>query len=122
MDTHFEVLIEDTAERFICQPNDSVLKGMERLSRCDIPVGCRGGGCGVCKVQVIHGQYLRRRMSRAHIGDAEAAAGIGLACCLVPLSHLTLRVVRAPCAPLFGARRPQNSAPVSPGSPRPHKE
>lgn len=99
MPTRFEVLMADTAERFLCEPHQSVLNSMERLNRHDIPVGCRGGGCGVCKVQITQGEYLRRRMSRAHISAADEVAGIGLACCVIPLTNLTLSVVVAPNVP-----------------------
>ncbi len=54
----------------------------------DISVGCRGGGCGVCRVQVLSGDYLTRRMSRAHVTEAEQAAGIVLACRLIPLTDI----------------------------------
>jgi ferredoxin len=52
----YQVLIEDTGESYRCDERNTVLVGMEALGRKGIPVGCRNGGCGVCKVEVTAGQ------------------------------------------------------------------
>ena len=90
-----EILIADTGERFACGDDENVLKAMERLNRRGIPVGCRGGGCGVCKVKICRGNYSARKMSRAHVSVDEEAGGIGLACRVYPASDLELQVLGA---------------------------
>lgn len=87
-----EILIVDSGERFSCLPGENLLRAMERQNRRAIPVGCRGGGCGVCKIRVLRGTYTTRRMSRAHVSVEEEGAGVGLACCLVPGSDLDIEV------------------------------
>ena len=72
---------------------EHLLHGMERLGRRGIPVGCRGGGCGVCKVQVIAGDYRTLKMSRNCVSSAEEAQGFALACRLYANSDLDIRVV-----------------------------
>lgn len=89
----FEVRIADSGERFACHPGENILKAMERLNRKGIPVGCRGGGCGVCKVRIVTGSCGARRMSRAHVTEAEEKAGFGLACCLLPTSDVAVEAV-----------------------------
>ena len=49
------VHIATSNETFSCALDESLLKGMMRLGRKGIPVGCVNGGCGVCKVRVIEG-------------------------------------------------------------------
>ena len=71
MTQKFSVLIEDSGETVLCETRDNVLRAMEALGRRGIPVGCRGGGCGVCKVQVLDGVYHTRKMSRACIVNAD---------------------------------------------------
>ena len=67
---------------------------MEQLGRKEIPVGCRGGGCGVCRVQVLDGgEYHTGKMSRAQVSVEDEAKGMCLACKLVPESDLQLKVV-----------------------------
>jgi len=89
----YEILIIETGERFRCRADENLLRAMERLNRRGIPVGCRGGGCGVCKVRIARGEYVATRMSRAHVTAAEEAAGVGLACRLFPTSNLELNVL-----------------------------
>ncbi len=57
-----------------------------------LPVGCRRGGCGVCRVRVTQGAYRSERMSRAHVSAHDEAAGVVLACCIYPQSDLSLRL------------------------------
>lgn len=93
MTDKFRVLIEDTAEQYACASEQNLLSGMESLGRKGIPVGCRGGGCGVCKVEILAGQFDKRVMSRAHVSAEEEAAGCVLACRVFPRSDLRLRVL-----------------------------
>ncbi|HCF1525223.1 2Fe-2S iron-sulfur cluster binding domain-containing protein [Pseudomonas aeruginosa] len=88
-----ELVFEDTDEGFQCDEKESVLADMARLGRKGIPVGCRGGGCGVCKVQIISGSYMSCTMSRQHISVEDESLGIVLACRIYPRSRITLRVV-----------------------------
>ena len=57
-----------------------------------LPVGCRRGGCGVCRVRVREGNFTRDPMSRAHVSAEEEAGGVVLACCIYPRSELSLRL------------------------------
>ena len=111
-----EILIEDTGERFACDEQETVLNGMAKLGRKGIPVGCRGGGCGVCKVQVTSGSYEQtRNMSRQHVSVDEQEHGTVLACCIQAQSSLSLKVVgklqKAVCrglTPLAATKAPGN--------------
>lgn len=64
------------------------LKNMPRR----LPVGCRRGGCGVCRVRVTQGAYRSDLMSRVHVSAEDEAAGIVLACCIYAQSDLSLRL------------------------------
>ena len=89
------VLGED--ERFSCNADQHLLQGMQayrigmpmlRL----IPVGCRGGGCGVCRVRIVSGDYEASKMSRKHVTEQEQAEGIALACRVYPSSDLEIEL------------------------------
>ncbi len=91
-DERFEITIAGSGERFPCRAGQNVLYAMERLGRKGIPVGCRGGGCGICRVQVVGaGRYRTLRMSRAQVSEHDEAAGICLACKLIPEGDLEIR-------------------------------
>lgn len=89
----FTVTIEDTGETYRCPDYKTLLEGMEALAKKGIPVGCRGGGCGVCKVEIVAGTYSKRVMSRDHVSEEEEVAHKVLACRVKPTSDVTLRVL-----------------------------
>lgn len=93
MPEYYNITIEDTGETYRCVDYRSVLQGMEALGKKGIPVGCRSGGCGVCKVQVVEGSYTKRVMSRAHVSEAEEASGCALSCRIQPTSDMHIRVL-----------------------------
>ncbi len=122
MDQRHSILVEQTGEVFTCADTQNVLRGMEALGRKGIPVGCRGGGCGVCKIRVTSGAFKVRKMSRAYVSEAEEAEGIVLACKTFPLSDLSVSVVGKmvknltrpiSAAAAIGASRPGSEAAVS---------
>ena len=57
-----------------------------------LPVGCRRGGCGVCRVRVLSGEYDSGPMSRSCVSAEDEAAGVVLACCIYAKSDLSLRL------------------------------
>ena len=92
MTAHTITLVE-TGESYRCTDRKSVLDGMAALGKRGIPVGCRNGGCGVCKVQVTEGLFAKRKMSRAVVSELEEAQGCVLACRIQPASDLELAVL-----------------------------
>lgn len=82
-----------------CTAGERVLVALERAQGFGrlpnlprrLPVGCRRGGCGVCRARVLKGDYRRDPMSRAHVSEMDEAAGLVLACSIYPLSDLVLR-------------------------------
>lgn len=58
-----------------------------------IPVGCRGGGCGVCKIKILQGEYKSKRMSSAHISDSDVQQGFVLACRVYPCSDMFIETM-----------------------------
>jgi len=89
----FQIKIIETGEGFACQASQTVLNAMVGLGRKGIPSGCHGGGCGICKVQVLQGDYHHLPMSVAHISDSERRDKYALACRIYPESDIELKVV-----------------------------
>ena len=89
----FSVAIGNTQERYACRTDQTLLGGMEQLGRKGIPVGCRGGGCGVCKVRIESGSVRAEKMSREHVSVEEQAQGYVLACRAYPTSDVRLAAV-----------------------------
>jgi 3-phenylpropionate/trans-cinnamate dioxygenase ferredoxin reductase subunit len=88
------VTIEQTGETYPCALDESLLKGMLRLGRKGIPVGCVNGGCGVCKVRILAGEVtVLGPISRAHITPEEEAKGCTLACRVAPRQAVRVELV-----------------------------
>lgn len=77
---------------FSCPEDERVLIAMERSGVDEIGVGCRGGGCGFCRVRVVEGKYRTGKMSTAKVPAADQAQGYALACRLYPLNDLLIEV------------------------------
>lgn len=91
--TKHDICIQDSGEHYACTGRKSLLEGMLSLGKKGIPVGCRSGGCGVCKVQVLSGDVDTQIMSRAHVSADEQAQGVVLACRAQPRSNVVLHVI-----------------------------
>ena len=116
--TMYTVQIESLGESYPNSSEQTLLAGMERLGRRGIPVGCRGGGCGVCKVHITAGEYRCKKMSRAHVTAEEEAQGIVLACRCQPLSDIELSVVGKMKAAVFGNKDKPPTAEAAGGGKR----
>ena len=86
------ITIADTEETFHCKETQHLLAAMLQLGKKGIPVGCRGGGCGVCKIEILHGTYECKKMSRGRVTEQEEQSGTVLACRVFPRSDIRLKV------------------------------
>ena len=65
-----------------CDPDRTPLRAARDLF-IPIPTGCQRGGCGMCKVKVLKGEY-EQELVRSHeaLSDEELENGFALACCM----------------------------------------
>lgn len=88
--TSYQIEVVNREQTFHCESGLNLLVGMERDNSESIGVGCRGGGCGMCKIKILEGEYTTKRMSKAHISQEESAQGFALACRVFPQGDLKL--------------------------------
>jgi len=89
----FKITIDNTGEVYPCSETKHLLAGMIQLGKKGIPVGCRSGGCGVCKVKILSGDYRSKKMSRDHVTEDEERQNIVLACRVFPQEDISLSVI-----------------------------
>lgn len=95
------ITVSETGEDFSCTDEQNLLEGM-RTFRLGvpmlnaIPVGCRGGGCGICRIQVTSGDSHAEKMSIKHVSEDDRSTGIALACRVYPRSDLRITVLSLP--------------------------
>lgn len=87
---NFQILVTNRQQTFAVTQGELLLHAMEKACQQAIKVGCRGGGCGLCKVKILQGRYQTKRMSKAHISSEEQASGFALACRVFPESDLVI--------------------------------
>ncbi|WP_375211022.1 2Fe-2S iron-sulfur cluster-binding protein [Hyphococcus sp.] len=88
------VRIPSVKQVYECRAEETILAGMVRLGGKAIFVGCQNGGCGVCKIRVVSGEWrLSAPMSRAWVSIAEERDGEALACRVVPRSDMEIEVL-----------------------------
>ena len=77
-----------------CRDGETVLAAIMR-SGAKVMFGCRGGGCGTCKMRLISGRVDHGRCSAAVLPEAEKREGAFLSCQARPLSDLTVELTEA---------------------------
>ena len=89
----FQITLSSQGQQFSA-PQDRSLLDAAKDAGWLLPHGCRHGGCGICKCNLLSGEV-------EHVGDSSAlseedrAAGLILPCVAQPRSALTLDVPRA---------------------------
>jgi len=96
MDRGYQITEQYSGQRFRCKSGQSVLKAMDQLGVKCVPVGCRGGGCGFCKIRVVEGDFECGKMSKRHAPPEAVEKGEVLACRLYPLTDLTIECIPLP--------------------------
>ena len=83
---------------FHAAEGQTLLVSSEQSLHKAVDVGCRGGGCGVCRIRVLSGSYEAKVMSKTHIGEFERSNNIVLACRIFPTSDMEVKTLRQPQA------------------------
>lgn len=89
----FQVSVTGSDKVITCHHDEALLMAMERHGYAKVPVGCRKGGCGVCKIRVVKGEFVTGKMSVRHVPEAERELNFTLACKTFPRSDLEFFVV-----------------------------
>ena len=86
------IRVSPSDEQVHVNDGDTILSGLYGAGYA-YTVGCRRGGCGVCKVDVLEGDIAYcRPVADTVISDEEHAEGTCLSCRAVPSSDLTIRM------------------------------
>jgi ferredoxin len=89
----YDIYVVDTGERFSCRKSQPVLQAALGSGTAAIRSGCHGGGCGICKIRVLGGEFKSGAMSRAHVEPESVERHDVLACQIYPLSDLVVELL-----------------------------
>src|SRR5262245_64168802 len=90
----YTVSFAPVGDLVVCRGDESVLAAIMR-SGAKVMFGCRGGGCGTCKMRLLSGRVDHGRCSVAVLPEAEKRAGAFLSCQARPLSDLRVELTEA---------------------------
>lgn len=76
---------------FLCSRTEDLLTAACRQGIV-IPVGCRGGGCGMCKIQVTDGMFERGMSSMSVLSEEERKENYSLACKTYPQGDIRINL------------------------------
>ncbi|OAB88651.1 ferredoxin [Janibacter melonis] len=74
------------------EPNETVLSGLYKAGYA-YTVGCKRGGCGICKLDVLEGDFTYNRpVADSVVSADERTDGTCLSCRAVPDSDITIQM------------------------------
>lgn len=86
------VTIDPTGEEIYLEPGETILTGLYKAGYA-YTVGCRRGGCAICKVDTVAGKFsYNRPVAETVITPEERADGTCLTCRAVPDGDITIRL------------------------------
>ena len=84
--------INKTGEVIYLEPGETVLGGLYKAGYA-YTIGCRRGGCAICKVDVLEGEFTYDHpVADTVITDEERTDGTCLSCRAVPASDVTIEM------------------------------
>lgn len=84
--------IHKTGEVIYLEPGETVLGGLYKAGYA-YTIGCRRGGCAICKVDVLEGEFsYDHPVADTVISEQERTDGTCLSCRAVPDSDLTIEM------------------------------
>ena len=87
-----ELTVHPDDVRIPVEEGETVLAALGRAGM-RYRVGCRRGGCGVCKVHLLLGEvYYERPIADSVLTDEERIAGICLSCRAVPITNVVIEL------------------------------
>src|SRR5262249_8199726 len=92
--TVYRITLSPVGHSVTCGPEDTVLTAILQ-SGASVMFGCRGGGCGTCKMRLHSGRVDHGRCSAAVLPEEEKEHGWFLSCQARPLSELTIELTPA---------------------------
>jgi len=87
-----EVTILPDGIRATADQNETLLRALGRAGL-RYRVGCRRGGCGICKVRLLLGEgRYERPIAASVLSDDEQVEGICLSCRAVPITNVVIEL------------------------------
>ena len=86
------IIVQPSGTEIHVSPDDTVLAGLQKAGYA-YTVGCRRGGCGICKIDVLEGSFsYNRPVADTVVTEEERTDGTCLSCRAVPDGDITIEM------------------------------
>ena len=89
----FKLRVSNPDVECVLVEGETITDAVKKVSGKHPLIGCLGGGCGICRIQVTEGTFTTGKMSAVQISEEDKANGIVLACKTYPTSDLACTVL-----------------------------
>ena len=87
-----EVSILPDGIKIMAAEDETVLRALTRVGL-KYRVGCKRGGCGICKVHLVLGEIrYERPVAESVLSDDERVQGVCLSCRAVPITNIAIQL------------------------------
>jgi ferredoxin len=87
-----QITVLPTDTTIAAAPDETIIAALIRSGYL-IRVGCKRGGCGICKVHLLAGEVrYERTIAATVLTGADSAAGICLSCRAVPITDVVIEL------------------------------
>jgi ferredoxin len=86
----YRIRVVGADREIVCAPGQDILNAAIRAGVNWLKIGCRGGGCGICRVSVRSGDYVAGKMAKKYVAAGVNGERYALACRIYPVSDLTV--------------------------------
>lgn len=90
----YTIILRPVGGTVACGPEENVLAAI-LSGGASVRFGCRGGGCGACKMRLTSGRIDHGRCSAAVLSEEDKQGGWFLSCQARALSDLTIELSAA---------------------------
>lgn len=91
-ESYSEIVIEPDGVRVEVRAGETVLAALARAGL-KYRVGCKRGGCGICKVRLSAGEVgYERTVAESVLSDRERVEGVCLSCRAVPVTSIVIEL------------------------------
>ncbi len=89
---HHLITVMPDGDQVRARPDENILVALSRAGL-GYRIGCRRGGCGICKLHLVSGEVrYERTVAESVLSDDEQVEGICLSCRAVPVTDVVIEL------------------------------
>ncbi|QKF74002.1 [2Fe-2S] iron-sulfur cluster binding domain-containing protein [Aliarcobacter faecis] len=100
----YDVFVKDKIQTQKCTEDKNLMDSLYVFKDL-VPKACHNGACGLCKIKVHKGFFIKDKMNRKHISQEEENDNILLACKVFPKCDMEIEFISKKNDSILNLRR-----------------